>query len=108
MPSNDYVNTVRNNTGKKLFSVRSAPSLYQPQLDVEQQFVLRACRKSFVKSFCSESSLEEFLWKAVCNRVCGCRPTRVVLGGILVCEIVSCVNVTQWTDCKCKVVNKTN
>jgi hypothetical protein len=58
MPSNDYVNTARNNTGKRLFSVRSAPSLYQPHFcnsrvslqAVCQEFVLRACNEFIMRA----------------------------------------------------------
>jgi hypothetical protein len=63
MPSNGYVNKgclamtlVRNNTGKKLFSVWSVPSLYH---------------------------LRYKYTSLVCKEFCGCRPTRVVLGGIV-------------------------
>jgi hypothetical protein len=61
MPSNDYVNTARNNTGRHCFLCGLSQAYINP---------------SFVTT---ELVCQEF----------------VLIGGILVCETVSCVNVTQ-------------
>jgi hypothetical protein len=79
MPSNDYVNTARNNRGRDCFLCGP------PQAYINPSFV--TAELVFVQSLYRESVI----------RVCGRRPTRVVLGEIFVCKIVSCVNVTQRT-----------
>jgi hypothetical protein len=58
MPSNDYVNTARNNTGERLFSVRSATSLYQGQFFNEKS------SRSVLRVLLAEKSASE---DSMCN-----------------------------------------